>query len=361
MYKGEIPLSAILSIVLGVLLLFGSLLILSKIGSIKTPVKDVLSNFLGGIGQIFGYQKGSELDRAAVCSLYMCMEGCEKMGNDIKDLKWFSGGVEVSCADYCSEDNLKFFDSNSDGKICGDEAKYYPVEVDISKTLQESNAFLKKYFDCIVFKSEYKNLIDSYTPSHPPSKVFIIEREKTGTYEKSKECNGYDIKNFDFVAPSNTLSAYFINTNEEYMVVRYLIKLFRTEIEDRPSSYKINVGNKFENFEILNLEKASEIHRFKAIDNSNDVVIKISGDLNQLTIENKKLIIGDYKKFTFSGDYNLKKNIYEMCLNGLCMNLTLTKINKGACSYIANITFCTDCKDYKEPRIIAEKREIECV
>ena len=68
----------------------------------------------GGPGQEF-----IVLEAAIECSYYRCMEGCDS--DEVKGISW-SG---IDCLDFCVEEEYK----DGEGRICGDNAKNYPIIV----------------------------------------------------------------------------------------------------------------------------------------------------------------------------------------------------------------------------------------
>lgn len=48
---------------------------------------------------LLGYSKPTDIEMAAMCSMYRCTEGCDSM--NVQKLSWESGGKTVKCQDFC--------------------------------------------------------------------------------------------------------------------------------------------------------------------------------------------------------------------------------------------------------------------
>lgn len=99
-----------------------------------TYASDIIQYILGLLGV-----ESNELTEAIKCAYYRCTEGCA-VAEGIVDSDVFD------CSPFCSAVPAEF---RPDNKICNENAKLYPVELDTTEDMEISKSMLSDTFDCI--------------------------------------------------------------------------------------------------------------------------------------------------------------------------------------------------------------------
>jgi hypothetical protein len=87
----------------------------------------VAGNVLMQIGEMLGIIQKSDVEKAILCSIYRCVEGCMSM--KVQELSWKEGNKVVKCNDFCNPSRIQSEDPAQ--KVCG---MYYPVEIRLDKS-----------------------------------------------------------------------------------------------------------------------------------------------------------------------------------------------------------------------------------
>ncbi|MCD6371546.1 MAG: hypothetical protein J7L39_02400, partial [Candidatus Aenigmarchaeota archaeon] len=377
------------------------------------------------ISEIFGYQKGSELDRAAVCSLYMCMEGCEGMPSSVGNFEFYYGYGNykelTKCRDICNEIK-QFADTDNDGKICGPESIAFPLRIRIEKTLRETDAFLKKHFNCI-----YENELDSCEKCN----VILFSRSILGAVERDKECGTHAVKSFDVGGPNNlvfysndnrNIFSYFPNleilgidknilcsiltligagglvisavwgvaliplttaiVNPSFLSIvvgvtcliekppSYITVVDSSETflgdgiyviaaEFNPSLYEKLSGDDMNKYILAGIMHRFPFYKFKV--GEKIIGTKIHADPYKLeVIVKEQKPNGLFKKFVIENKdpATLDSGIVEICTSGFCINLTSSYDNAIGCYYVGKVKMCNECEDFETPRKVEDNEII---
>lgn len=95
----------------------------------------VAGNVLMQIGEMLGIVQKSDLEKAILCSIYRCVEGCMSM--KVQELSWKEGNKVVKCNDFC--DSSKINSEDPYQKVCGMD---YPVEIKLDKSQKVDKSHL---------------------------------------------------------------------------------------------------------------------------------------------------------------------------------------------------------------------------
>ena len=88
-------------------------------------------NVLIQIGEMLGIIQKSDVEKAILCSIYRCTEGCMSM--KVQELSWKEGDKTVSCNDFCNASKIKSSDPQM--RVCF-------IDVDGWKLLEILQAYL---------------------------------------------------------------------------------------------------------------------------------------------------------------------------------------------------------------------------
>jgi hypothetical protein len=105
----------------------------------------VAGNVLMQIGEMLGIIQKSDVEKAILCSIYRCVEGCMSM--KVQDLSWKEGNKVVKCNDFCDPSRIQSQEPAQ--KVCG---MYYPVEIKLDKPQNVYKSHL------ILGSTEYKDV-----------------------------------------------------------------------------------------------------------------------------------------------------------------------------------------------------------
>jgi hypothetical protein len=105
----------------------------------------VAGNVLMQIGEMLGIVQKSDIEKAILCSIYRCTEGC--MSINVQELSWKEGNKVVKCNDFCDASKIQSDDLSQ--KVCGMD---YPVEIKLDKSQKVDKSHL------ILGSTEYRDI-----------------------------------------------------------------------------------------------------------------------------------------------------------------------------------------------------------
>jgi hypothetical protein len=105
----------------------------------------VAGNVLMQIGEMLGIVQKSDIEKAILCSIYRCTEGC--MSIKVQELSWKEGNKVVKCNDFCNASKIQSDDLSQ--KVCGMD---YPVEIKLDKPQKVDKSHL------ILGSTEYRDV-----------------------------------------------------------------------------------------------------------------------------------------------------------------------------------------------------------
>jgi len=139
-----------------------------------------------------GGEELTGLENAIICSYYRCVDGCESMPDEIKDLEICTEMEVEACMPgalkKCKENFCDPF-KDQDGKVCDDNARNNPIEVEVlEEGLISDEEFYEEKPKTIGDFDEAQTKCEDMRPAFP---VVLISEERIDEEGSTKESCPY--------------------------------------------------------------------------------------------------------------------------------------------------------------------------
>jgi hypothetical protein len=160
------------NLILVIITVIGLTLLLFLYGIPKgTALEKIFENFLKVAPEL------TELEKAIKCAYYRCIDGCNSW--KLEQLTFYSIDGEISCSEFCNIPS----EFKEDNKICGNNAKLYPVEVIGNQKIDAGH--LNDIAHCIITDDTWTTGVIAHQ-----SKWLYINKNLLSTIDRTDECAG---------------------------------------------------------------------------------------------------------------------------------------------------------------------------